>query len=55
MTQTKNSAYQDLFNKLQKLAEKEGRNMSEAEIHKSARNLMGYVELAVKVNDREDN
>ena len=42
------TAYETLCDKLRTLAESEGRNMSEAEIHKSARNLMGYVEFMLK-------
>ncbi len=48
----KPTAYETLCDKLRALAKSEGRIMSEAEIHKSARNLMGYMELAIKVNNR---
>jgi hypothetical protein len=43
------TAYETLCDKLRKLAKSEGRNMLEQEIHRSARNLMGYVELAIKI------
>lgn len=42
------TAYETLCDKLRTLAKSEGRNMSEAEIHKSARNLMGYVEFMLR-------
>jgi hypothetical protein len=42
------TAYETLCDKLRTLAKSEGRIMSEAEIHKSARNLMGYVEFMLK-------
>ena len=48
------TAYETLCDKLRALAESEGRMMSEAEIHKSARNLMGFVELVIKINNRND-
>lgn len=48
------TAYETLCEKLRTLAKSEGRNMSDAEIHKSARNLMGYVGLAIKINQREE-
>jgi hypothetical protein len=44
------TAYETLCDKLRALAKSEGRVMSEAEIHKSARNLMGYVELVIRIN-----
>ena len=44
------TAYETLCDKLRKLAESEGRNMSEHEIHRSARNLMGYVEFMIRHN-----
>lgn len=42
------TAYDTLCDRLRKLTESEGRNMPETEIHKSARNLMGYVEFMLK-------
>jgi len=42
------TAYETLCNKLRALAKSEGRIMSEAKIHKSARNLMGYVEFMLR-------
>jgi hypothetical protein len=48
------TAYETLCDKLRTLAKSEGRIMSEAEIHKSARNLMGYAELVIKINRREE-
>lgn len=48
------TAYDMLCDKLKKLAESENRNMSTTEIHKSARNLMGYVELVIKINRRNE-
>jgi hypothetical protein len=44
------TAYETLCDKLRTLAKSEGRNMSEHEIHRSARNLMGYVEFMLKKN-----
>jgi hypothetical protein len=48
------TAYETLCDKLRTLAKSEGRIMSEAEIHQSARNLMGYVELIIMVNSRNN-
>lgn len=48
------TAYEILCEKLRALAKSEGRNMSENEIHRSARNLMGYVEFMIK-NNKESN
>jgi hypothetical protein len=42
------TAYETLCDKLRALAESEGRILSEAEIHKSTRNLMGYVEFMLR-------
>ncbi len=44
------TAYETLCDKLRTLAKSEGRIMSDAEIHKSARNLMGYVEFVLEHN-----
>lgn len=44
-------AYNKLVDLMRQRAAKEGRNMSEAELHRSARNLMGCVELVCKIND----
>jgi len=44
------TAYETLCEKLRMLAKSEGRIMSEAEIHKSSRNLMGYVELVMRID-----
>lgn len=46
------TAYENLCDRLRILAASEGRSMSEAEIHKSARNLMGYVELAMRIDQK---
>lgn len=48
------TAYQTLCDKLRALAESEGRIMSEAEIHKSARNLMGFVEFMIRQNSKNN-
>jgi len=47
------TAYETLCNKLRALAKSEGRIMSEAEMHKSARNLMGYVEFMIRMNAKK--
>lgn len=44
------TAYETLCDKLRTLAKSEGLIMSEAEIHKSARNLMGYVEFMLRMD-----
>lgn len=46
------TAYETLCNKLRKLAESEGRIMSEHEIHRSARNLMGHVEFVMRIDQK---
>lgn len=46
------TAYETLCDKLRTLTKSEGRIMSEAEIHKSARNLMGYVELVMRIDQK---
>lgn len=46
------TAYKTLCDKLRTRAQSEGRIMSEAEIHKSARNLMGYVELVMRIDQK---
>lgn len=40
--------YDKLVDLMRKRAIEDGRNMSDAEIHRSARNLMGYVELTIR-------
>jgi hypothetical protein len=42
------TAYETLCDKLRTLAKSEERIISEAEIHKSARNLIGHVEFMLK-------
>lgn len=44
-------AYNKLVDLMRQRAAEDGRNMSEAELHRSARNLMGYVELVCKINN----
>jgi len=46
--------YDKLVDLLYKQAIEDGRNMSDAEIHKSARNLMDYVEFMIKINSRNE-
>lgn len=46
------TAYETLCDKLRTLAKSEGRNMSEAEIHKSARNLRGYLEFMLTLTSK---
>ena len=46
--------YDTLVELMRQRAVEDGRNMSDAEIHRSARNLMGYVELAIRVNHRNE-
>jgi hypothetical protein len=46
------TAYETLCDKLRMLAKSEGRIMSEAEIQKSARNLMGYVEFIMRIDQK---
>ncbi len=48
------TAYETLCDKLRTLAKSEGRIMSEAEIHKSARNLMGYVEFMIRMDEKNN-
>ena len=45
--------YDKLVELMRQRAAEDGRNMSDAEIHRSARNLMGYVEFMIRTNREE--
>ena len=45
--------YDKLVELMRQRAAESGLNMSDAELHRSARNLIGYVELAIRVNSKE--
>jgi hypothetical protein len=47
-------AYDKLVDLMRKRAAEEGRNMSDAEIHRSARNLMGYVEFMIRQDSKNN-
>jgi hypothetical protein len=47
------TAYETFCDQLRTLAKSEERIMSESEIHRSARNLMGYVEWMIRHNSKE--
>jgi hypothetical protein len=47
---TDSSEYNKLVDLMRQRAAEDGRNMSEAELHRSARNLMGYMEWMIKHN-----
>lgn len=46
-------AYDKLVNLMRQRAVEGGLNMSDTEIHRSARNLMGYVEFMIRANRKE--